>query len=92
MEPLYHHPLLVQRCHRLGVHDGVGHSGHAGHGLYVMHADAIGAVLDAPVNDRLEGTAATVAISIANGAACVRVHNVKAMARVAIISDAILNA
>jgi dihydropteroate synthase len=52
----------------------------------------IGVVLEAPVHDRIEGTAATVAISIANGADCVRVHNVKAMARVAKMTDAILNA
>ena len=52
----------------------------------------IGAVLEAPVHDRIEGTAATVAIAIANGADCVRVHNVKAMARVAKMTDAILNA
>ena len=52
----------------------------------------IGAVLDVPVHDRVEGTAATVAIAIANGADCVRVHDVKAMARVARMTDAILNA
>jgi dihydropteroate synthase len=52
----------------------------------------IGAVLDVPVHDRLEGTAATIAIAIANGADCVRVHNVKAMSRVARMTDAILNA
>jgi dihydropteroate synthase len=36
-----------------------------------------------PVEERMEGTAATVAIGIANGADAVRVHDVKAMARVA---------
>ena len=51
----------------------------------------LGAVLDVPVHDRVEGTAATVAIAIANGADCVRVHDVKAMARVAKMTDAILN-
>jgi dihydropteroate synthase len=51
----------------------------------------IGKVLgDLPPDDRLEGTAATVALSIANGAALVRVHDVKAMARVAKMSDAIV--
>ncbi|MCE5315240.1 MAG: dihydropteroate synthase [Armatimonadota bacterium] len=43
-----------------------------------------------PPNDRVEGTAATVAISIANGADIVRVHDVKEMARVAKMSDAIV--
>jgi len=42
-----------------------------------------------PVEDRIEGTAATVAISIANGADIVRVHDVKQMARVAKMTDAI---
>lgn len=50
----------------------------------------IGKVLDLPVGDRLEGTAATVAISIANGADIIRVHDVAEMARVARMSDAIV--
>jgi dihydropteroate synthase len=51
----------------------------------------IGIVLgDAPVEERLEGTAASVAISIANGADIVRVHDVKEMARVARVADAIV--
>jgi len=50
----------------------------------------IGYVLDLPVDDRIEGTAATVAISIANGADIVRVHDVKEMARVAKMTDAIV--
>jgi dihydropteroate synthase len=50
----------------------------------------IGIVLGLPLEDRVEGTAATVAISIANGADIVRVHDVKQMARVARMSDAII--
>jgi len=50
----------------------------------------IGKVLDLPVEERLEGTAATVAIAIANGADIVRVHDVKAMVRVARMADAIV--
>jgi len=50
----------------------------------------IGAVLDLPVEERLEGTAATVAIAIANGADIVRVHDVKAMIRVVRMTDAIV--
>lgn len=50
----------------------------------------IGAVLDAPLQDRLEGTAATVAIAICHGADAVRVHDVKTMVRVARMSDAIM--
>ena len=48
----------------------------------------IGAVLGLGVEDRLEGTGATVAI--AHGADVVRVHDVKAMVRVARMCDAIL--
>jgi len=40
--------------------------------------------------DRLEGTAAAVALSIAGGADVVRVHDVRAMARVARVSDAVV--
>jgi dihydropteroate synthase len=51
----------------------------------------IGKVLGGlPAEERLEGTAATVAISIANGAAIVRVHDVKEMKRVAQMTDAIV--
>ena len=50
----------------------------------------IGNVLDLPVDERLEGTAATVALSIAGGADIVRVHDVKEMVRVARMSDAIV--
>jgi dihydropteroate synthase len=52
----------------------------------------IGRILgDAPVTDRLEGTAAAVAISIMNGANIVRVHDVKEMVKVAKVADAIKN-
>ncbi|MCI0439004.1 MAG: dihydropteroate synthase [Chloroflexi bacterium] len=50
----------------------------------------IGRVLNLPPNERVEGTAATVALSIAKGADIVRVHDVKEMARVARMSDAIV--
>jgi dihydropteroate synthase len=50
----------------------------------------IGHVLDLPVDQRLEGTAATVAIGIANGADMVRVHDVAQMVRVIKMSDAIV--
>ncbi len=47
-------------------------------------------VLNLPASDRVEGTAAVVAISIANGVDIVRVHDVKQMARVCKMADAIL--
>jgi dihydropteroate synthase len=50
----------------------------------------IGAILGLPVEERLEGTAATVALAIAAGADIVRVHDVKEMARVARMADAVV--
>ncbi|MFH1353277.1 MAG: dihydropteroate synthase [bacterium] len=50
----------------------------------------IGEVLNLPAGERLEGTAATVAVAIANGADIVRVHDVKEMKRVAVMTDAIM--
>lgn len=50
----------------------------------------IGRVLGLPPEDRLEGTAATVAIAIQQGADIVRVHDVRQMARVARMTDAIV--
>ena len=50
----------------------------------------IGKVLDLPSEERLEGTAATVAASICNGADIVRVHDVPEMVRVVKMTDAIV--
>ena len=50
----------------------------------------IGLVLDLPVDQRVEGTAAAISIAIANGADMVRVHDVKQMVRVCRMSDAIV--
>ena len=47
-------------------------------------------VLDLPANDRVEGTAASIAIGIANGADIVRVHDVQQMVRVCRMTDAIV--
>jgi dihydropteroate synthase len=47
---------------------------------------------DAPPSNRLEGTAAAVAISIMNGVHMVRVHDVKEMVKVAKVADAIKRA
>ena len=52
----------------------------------------IGAVLGLPEGERVWGTAATVAIAIANGADIVRVHDVAEMAQVARMTDAICRA
>jgi dihydropteroate synthase len=49
----------------------------------------IGFTLDLPADQRLEGTAATVAVGITRGADIIRVHDVKEMARVARMTDAL---
>jgi len=50
----------------------------------------IGLVLNVPPDQRLEGTAATIALGIANGADIVRVHDVLHMVRVSRMTDAIV--
>ena len=50
----------------------------------------IGRVLGLPVDQRVEGTGAVLALSIANGADIVRVHDVKEMVRVCRMTDAIV--
>jgi dihydropteroate synthase len=49
----------------------------------------IGKLLDAPIGERLEGTAAAATASILRGANIIRVHDVKEMKRVATIADAL---
>ncbi|MFD1957195.1 dihydropteroate synthase [Paenibacillus thailandensis] len=46
--------------------------------------------LDLPVDDLVEGTAATVTLGIAQGCHMIRVHDVKAMKRTAVMADAIV--
>lgn len=58
--------------------------------LGTSRKSTIGRVLDLPVAERLAGTAATVALSIAGGADIVRVHDVREMAQVCRMSDAII--
>jgi len=50
----------------------------------------IGFTLDLPADQRVEGTAATVAVGITRSADMIRVHDVKEMARVAKMTDAIV--
>jgi dihydropteroate synthase len=52
----------------------------------------IGKILDLPVEERLEGSLAALAVSIMNGANIVRVHDVKESKRMAGLVDAILRA
>ncbi len=58
--------------------------------LGTSRKSTIGRLLgDAPPDERVEGTAATVALGIAAGADIVRVHDVKAMTRVVRVADAL---
>ena len=50
----------------------------------------IGFTLDLPADQRVEGTAAAISVGIARGADIIRVHDVKEMARVAKMTDAIV--
>ena len=52
----------------------------------------IGTILDLPVEERLEGTAAAVSACVLNGAHIVRVHDVRAMVRVVKVVDALKQA
>jgi dihydropteroate synthase len=65
-----------------------------GYGLPLLvgtsRKSTIGAVLGLAEDERIWGTAATVAISVANGADIVRVHDVAAMKQVCIMTDAIV--
>lgn len=50
----------------------------------------IGFTLDLPADQRVEGTAATIAVGITRGADIIRVHDVKEMTRIANMTDAIV--
>ena len=60
--------------------------------LGTSRKSTIGRILDLPVEERLEGTLATTALGIANGADIVRVHDVRANVRAAQVADAIVRA
>ncbi|HEY3425925.1 MAG TPA: dihydropteroate synthase [Negativicutes bacterium] len=50
----------------------------------------IGEVLNLPVEDRVEGTGATIALGIMKGSHIIRVHDVKPLARIAKMTDAMI--
>jgi dihydropteroate synthase len=59
--------------------------------LGTSRKSSIGRILGGlPASERLEGTAATVALGIAQGADIVRVHDVREMMRVVRMSDAVV--
>jgi len=50
----------------------------------------IGEVLDLPVDERVEGTGATIAVGITKGCNLIRIHDVKEMARISKMTDAMM--
>ncbi|NLN94024.1 MAG: dihydropteroate synthase [Candidatus Hydrogenedens sp.] len=58
--------------------------------LGTSNKSTIGAVLDLPSHERMEGTAATLAIGILKGVHCIRFHDVRAMSLVAQMCDTVL--
>jgi len=78
---------LLRHLGRLGAHQGFAD-------LPVMvgtsRKEFIGETLGLPVNQRLEGTLATLALAVAGGADVVRVHDVQAAVRCCRMADAIV--
>ncbi|OCT13276.1 dihydropteroate synthase [Paenibacillus pectinilyticus] len=58
--------------------------------LGTSRKSVIGLTLGLPPEERLEGTASTVVLGIAQGCQIVRVHDVQAMKRLAVMTDAII--
>ena len=77
-----HNLVVLRRLHELR---DLGHPVLVG----ASRKSFIGRILDLPVEERLEGTAAAVSASILRGADVVRVHDVQAMVRVARVADAL---
>jgi len=80
----YHHNLLVMN--RLDEIVAMGYPVLLG----TSRKSMIGLTLDLPVTERMEGTAATIAMGIMKGVNIIRVHDVKEMKRVATMMDAMV--
>ena len=78
--------------HNLAVLAGLEELKTIGHPILVgtSRKSTLGLLLDLPPGQRVEGTAATVALAIAGGADMVRVHDVKEMVRVCRVADAVV--
>lgn len=79
----WHSLELVRRTHELTT---------LGYPLLVAPSrkDVVGETLDLPPDERLEGTLALVALSVAGGAAIVRVHDVGATVRAVRMTEAVM--
>lgn len=58
--------------------------------LGTSRKSVIGLTLNLPPEERLEGTASTVVLGIAQGCGMIRVHDIQAMKRLAVMTDAIV--
>ena len=78
--------------HNLAVLAGLEELKTIGHPILVgtSRKSTLGLLLDLPLGQRVEGTAATVALAVAGGADMVRVHDVKEMVRVCRVADAVV--
>ncbi|PRR94652.1 dihydropteroate synthase [Bacillus atrophaeus] len=81
----YHDNLAVMN--KLEIFSGLGYPVLLG----TSRKKFIGRVLDLPPEERAEGTGATVCLGIQKGCDIVRVHDVKQIARMAKVMDAMLN-
>ena len=81
-----------KREHNLELIDRLGEIRQLGYPILLgtSRKSFIGFTLDLPADQRVEGTAATVSVGITRGADIIRVHDVKEMARVAKMTDAIV--
>jgi dihydropteroate synthase len=86
------HDLHKNTYHSLELTRRLGEIARLGHPLLVAvsNKDFIGETLDVPLEDRLPGTLATAALSIAFGARILRVHDVRSVVSAARMTEAIL--
>jgi len=78
--------------HNLAVLAGLDRLKTVGYPILVgtSRKSTLGLLLHLPVDQRIEATAATVALAIAGGADIVRVHDVKEMVRICRVTDAVI--
>ncbi|HWC43715.1 MAG TPA: dihydropteroate synthase [Actinomycetota bacterium] len=86
------HDFHKNTFHSLELTRRLGELADLGHPVLVAlsNKDFVGETLDLPIDQRLEGSLAAVAFSVAAGASIVRVHQVRASVRVVRMVEAIL--
>jgi len=78
----------------LALLDGLGALAELGRPVLVgvSRKSFIGKIIDAPAEERLEGTIAAAVMSVVRGAHILRVHDVKAVRRAVLVAEAVLGA